>query len=58
MSYLGKDGPQLYFIKLPQQNQYMTLEHREQEDDNAVIFYRFVIVAPNRERSHSIKKGE
>ena len=34
LSSLGKDGPQLYFIKLPQKNQYMTLEYREQEDDN------------------------
>ncbi|MDX7998437.1 hypothetical protein FE394_04305 [Xenorhabdus sp. Reich] len=31
---LGKDGPQLYYIKLPQQNRYLTLEYRDKGDDN------------------------
>jgi len=30
ISSLGEPGPQLYFIKLPQQNNYMTLEYRKQ----------------------------
>lgn len=31
---LGKDGPQLYYIKLPQNNRYLTLEYRDKGDGN------------------------
>ncbi|MEN4128718.1 hypothetical protein P8971_23675 [Serratia marcescens] len=34
LGVLGKEGPQLYYIKLPQQNRYLTLEYRDKGDNN------------------------